>query len=1293
MTTNAPTGLDAEQRSMLERLVIRARVLLESDFAAQAEGRFGIHLDGTLEDEAALPDDPNVRVTRRDLVQIVAHLRTLGEDAAGAVARLLREAAFTHLNRLVAIRVAEAIGLLPESLANGPQSRGFKDLGEIMPMLAGDYRAYLRLCGDELAADAPILFDPRNPLLALEPSTAAFDEIVELFDPVGVETWAAPDTLGWAYQFFNTGEERREMREASAPRNSRDLAVRNQFFTPRYVVDFLVQNTIGRRLIENDPASPLLDELPLLVDPPTEPGPSLNLEEVKCLDPACGSGHFLLGCYDLLERAWELAGVSPSEAAPKIVASLWGVDIDARCTQVASAAIVLRARRHDRDLALPRPNIVTARGLPGGTAALPPNLQLTAGQQNLVDRLSEVLADAPLLGTLLKAEEVLDKEIRYGVFEGGTDTLPVSDEAFEEADRALLAHLRLVADQASSSVVERLFADEADDALRLVDVVRQRYDAVLMNPPFGEPVGETKGYLKSAYQWIPTKDYNLLAAFVGRGIELCKPSGYLGAITSRAAFFSNTFEKWRREVIFDRRLALFADLGYGVMEEALVKAAAYVIANSRPAEDSTVFLRLLRDAERATATYDVVSRRRQGLVDDRIFEVAQTELEAIPGVPLAYWIGPDLRDLFKSCAPIDPEAAQVKLGLSTKDDFRFVRAWWEVNPHAIGRTQEELTTTKRWAPYAKGGEYLPYWSDVFLLVDWEDDGKRIRNYVNDRYPYLKGNVGWIIKDPKAYFQAGLTWPSHTTSGFGPRILPSGCIFSNAGPAAFPDSGTDVYLVLAWLLSRACRALIEVFLTAADEVTSGGAKRRYEVGIVQKLPWPAAALAIAKTEMSTAASEAIHLHAQKDLEDETARRFTRPAALNFEGSFAERLEAVRRHRDDVALRILDATARVEDSLDTALDLGLPSRAFLDTQVGPHPSQYDSDAAPDVSIIEELDSLPIDALIDRAVQDRGGRRILSHKVYWADRRLEVTAHYLQIHPRLIVETRNKSESNIVGDARTNADELLSYLIGVAFGRWDVRIGCNQSAVPSLPNLLDAPAICSPGMLVSDIGMPHPVPPSGYPLDLPAQAMLVDEPGHHWDVEAQVLNAASVLFKHSNEILGEILVVLRRKTVREYLRKEFFKTHRSRYSKSRRKAPIYWPLTVPSNKWGVWVYAPSLSRETLYSVASEAGRRERLASDAIARLQREQREGRTGRAVQKVVAELDAEEKLAEELRRFRSEAERIAGLGWEPDLDDGLILCAAPLADLFPAWPDAKSARADLRKGKYEWATVAAWADQL
>jgi hypothetical protein len=233
----------------------------------------------------------------------------------------------------------------------------------------------------------------------------------------------------------------------------------------------------------------------------------------------------------------------------------------------------------------------------------------------------------------------------------------------------------------------------------------------------------------------------------------------------------------------------------------------------------------------------------------------------------------------------------------------------------------------------------------------------------------------------------------------------------------------------------------------------------------------------------------------------------------------------------------------------------------------------------------------------------------------------------------------------------------------------------------------------MLVGPDGFPWVDSPPGYPLDLPSTGVLVDEPGHRWDVEAAVISAAHALLNDPQDNLDEMLQILGRRRVRDHLRRQFFKDHLSRYSKSRRKAPIYWPLTVPSRSWGAWIYAPMLSRETLYAVASEAAQRERLAAETIARLQREQHEGGPGQRARKIAEELDSEEKLAEELRRFRTEAERIAGLGWEPDLDDGIVLCAAPLADLFPAWPDANKARDQLRKGQYQWAAVARWARQL
>jgi tRNA1(Val) A37 N6-methylase TrmN6 len=1281
--TTSPTGLDAVQRTQLERLVTRARAGFEADLGAQAEGRFGIHADGTIEEEQALPDDASDRATRRDLVEIIDHICSLGESQPDAVARLLREATFTHLNQLLAIRIAEAIGLLPESLANGRQSRGFKDLGEIMPILGDDYWGYLLLCGDELAADAPALFDPRNPLLALVPSTSALDEIVALLgEPNAAQLWLAPDTLGWAYQFFNTADERRLMREgATAPRTSRELAVRNQFFTPRYVVDFLVQNTLGRRLIENDPTSPLLSELPLLVDPPTAPGPPLDLDDTSVLDPACGSGHFLLGCYDLLERAWELQGVPPSESAPAIVASLWGVDIDPRCAQVASAAVVLRARRHCRDLPLPRPNIITARSLPAVSPALTTDPGLGPEQHRLLESISEVLADAPLLGTLLKAEDALEREIRHAAFGGAAGTLPLTEDAFSQVETDLMAHLQAVADQASSSVAERLFAAEADDALRLVEVVRKRYDAVLMNPPFGEPVPETKPYLRATYPWIPTRDYNLLAAFVGRGLELCKPDGYLGAITSRAGMFLSTFEQWRRRILLHSRLQAVADLGLGVMQQALVEAAAYAVGRGETTADhEATFIRLLKDSDREAGLASAIQNDRAGAPDHRVHRVRLSDLDAIPGAPIAYWMSPSLRALFSDLPSVEGTDVEARVGLQTGDDFRFVRTFWEVDPGRIARSASELNDGCRWAPFAKGGEYSPYWADIHLVVDWEGDGQRVRL-----------DTGSRPQNTQYFFRPGLTWPARTASGFGPRILPPGCIFGHKGPAVLlTESGA----LLAWLTSRLAAALMAASQPAGDETSSGTASKSYEVGLVQKLPWPGPV--VDERSLDTVAQYSVDIaerRRREDALDETTRLFVAPpiplASRSITDMAFDRWTAWFR----AAVSCIADSAAAERCFSEALHLDADAMAYLDAEIGPHPDTYPDDPLDDETAFARWFELPMDQLIDEVITTRGATRSVATMTFVADRRLEVLAHGFARHPSVVCEARERLGLLTPEEPAQTADDLLSYLVGIAFGRWDIRIGRNPALAPAPPELFDPVPLCPPGMLVGADGFPSVDVPPGYPLELPVSGLLVDEPGHRWDVEDAVLRAARILLDDPDDIVAEMLGIFGRRMLRDHVRRQFFKDHLSRYSKSRRKAPIYWPLSVPSKSWGVWLYAPTLARETLYAVASETARRERLATEAIARLQREQQEGGVGRPARKIAEELDFEEKLTEELRRFRTEAERIAGLGWEPSLDDGLVLCAAPLADLFPAWADARKARDELRRGQYEWASVAQWAEEL
>ena len=282
-------ALTASQRSKLERLISRSRALLENDLATQAAGTFGIDPDGAIAAEATLRLDPSGLADRREIVEVVEHLKSEGESAPDAVARLLREAVFTHLNRLVAIRIAEALGLLPPSLARRRPITGIprrprvgaparrRRHERVLDLPTGVRRRTRRRCPQPVRP-------PKPPARTRTKSPRPRRAFVDLFaDPASNDLWAASDCLGWTYQFFNTGEERRAMREASpAPRNSRELAVRNQFFTPRYVVDFLIQNSLGRRLLDADPTSPLIDDLPLLVDPPTKQGQPVELDKVSC---------------------------------------------------------------------------------------------------------------------------------------------------------------------------------------------------------------------------------------------------------------------------------------------------------------------------------------------------------------------------------------------------------------------------------------------------------------------------------------------------------------------------------------------------------------------------------------------------------------------------------------------------------------------------------------------------------------------------------------------------------------------------------------------------------------------------------------------------------------------------------------------------------------------------------------------------------------------------------------------------------------------------------------------------
>ena len=273
-------------------------------------------------------------------------------------------------------------------------------------------------------------------------------------------------------------------------------------------------------------------------------------------------------------------------------------------------------------------------------------------------------------------------------------------------------------------------------------------------------------------------------------------------------------------------------------------------------------------------------------------------------------MGEALRRLFVDSRSLEGRGAEVRIGLSTGDDFRFVRAFWEVDPARIARRRDETKLGRRWAPFAKGGGYSPYWADIHLVVDWQDDGKRIRAYAGSR----PQNIQY-------FFRPGLTWPLRTASGFGIRVLPSGVVTGHKGPAVFP-SGNPL-AALGWLTSRLMQGCIDAMVAAGEEVTSGGAARSYEVGLVKQLPW--IDRIGTDSELSAAVGKTVSLRRRSDVHDESSRLFTTPgvmSALLAGSDLTEAVEDAAARDGDNHLQVIDMTFKLEQLIHalTRLDAG-------------------------------------------------------------------------------------------------------------------------------------------------------------------------------------------------------------------------------------------------------------------------------------------------------------------------------------------------------------------------------------
>lgn len=590
--------------------------------------------------------------------------------------------------------------------------------------------------------------------------------------------------------------------------------------------------------------------------------------------------------------------------------------------------------------------------------------------------------------------------------------------------------------------------------------------------------------------------------------------------------------------------------------------------------ETALFIRLLKEEDKAACLKTAVSSYCSGEDDTRVYEVMPEEFRLVPGAPFAYWVGESVIETFQRLPPFEGEGREAKQGLATAEDFRFVRASWEIPESRLGQ---------KWFGFAKGGTYSLFYSDVHLVVDWQEEGREIKAGICQRYPYLNGNPDYVAKNTGHYLRAGLTWPRRTQSGLGMRVMPAGCVFADKGPAAFvaDDDPHNLLALLAVATSTSFRQLVELQMAFGS----------YEVGVIQRTPVPQLTRDQV-SQLATLAREAWSLKRELDISIETSHAFLLPPAL--------RLRLGDYEPTGIEAKLRSIQAEIDDLTFDLYDFGEEAR----------------------SVISQM---------NRVTEG--------------------------------MEESDPDDSDDLGPeiSRDNQESLLAWCVGVTFGRFDLRLATGERQPPSEPEPFDPLPAKSPGMLPDD----------AEPFHLNG-GILVDDPGHLHDLARLI---ESVLEQVDVDVPPGI---------RRWLQRDCFPEHLKQYSKSRRKAPIYWPLSTTSGSYTLWIYYPVLTGQTLYTTVNDfVEPKLKSVAQVVQSLRTKPNRSRAEEN------ELEQAQDLELELTELRDTLLEIAK-EYKPNHDDGVQITAAPLWPLFRHKPWQKVLKdtwKKLEKGDYDWAHLA------
>ena len=736
--------------------------------------------------------------------------------------KVIDEAAYTWFNRLSALRYMEVHGFIPQRVRVLTSATGefapeildkaasldfpnFKKSEIIELKMDGTkdeelYRRLLLAICEGMHKEIPLLFPSVGEAfeILLPDNLLRQGSLLEWFvNGLPDEEWQEIEVLGWLYQYYISELKSEYMGRKTAYKKEEIPAV-TQLFTPKWIVQYLVHNSLGRSWLLHHPESGLKAKMPYYIEPaPQEPevdaelkrlfSGDLNPEDIKLLDPAMGSGHILVTAYEVLREIYLERGYQRQQCARLILEkNLWGLDIDLRATEIACFALIMKAREDDPTILTSgsglRLNLLSFRDCTGDERTdIVQSLSASTDQKADLTALLTLFEQGTLFGSLIQIPEALTKK------------LPALTQWLEQTSN-------------SSELLASKAAESALVFVRLAQVLGQKYDQVVSNPPY---MG-TKG-MSSTLKIFVEQNYNngrsdLCTAFIFSGIRMLNSTGYCSMITMENWMFLSGLEQMRIELLTKYSITALLHMPYlGKGGTSLginfgTCATIFFIGNIIKYNADFQCLRYYEAHEDGTPkAFPVINERHRSL--------DLYKLSSIPGKQIAYWISNSMLEIFKENSAIN-KITNGRFGMSTGDPT-VIFEWPEVrysNIHFNQNTSLSFKFPKHYAPYDKGGAFRRWYGNRENIINWDNDGERVRN-----------NGKSAVRNSSFFCKEHLSWTLVSSGIFSARYFQNGFLLDTASNALYPDTKNDNMYLLALLNTTYARLILNILISAARRV--------------------------------------------------------------------------------------------------------------------------------------------------------------------------------------------------------------------------------------------------------------------------------------------------------------------------------------------------------------------------------------------------------------------------------------------------------------------------------------------